>query len=154
MKTYLNSADKQNITILAAAAQFLDQAIESVSKLPKPVVTNMKHGRTWTWKAVNETLESLDEKTRRQIVNIIKDTNIGVITKKDSQAWKKAADTYIGGQEYVHRMAEITMESKCRGCDGTCRDQCPLYESYVHFDVPTYDDGHPYCPYAHAGVTA
>ena len=143
-----NSADKQALTLFAAAAGFLDQSLDGIRHIPAKAKADMRRAKSFAWRAVGQALQPLDEKTKKQLLNIVKDTTIGVVSKRQANEWKDATDMYVGGKEYVHRMAEITMEAKCRTCDGTCRNSCPLYESYVHFDVPTLDNQHPNCPYS------
>lgn len=145
---YLNSADKQALTMLAACAGFLEQSLEGIRHVPKAAQSDMKRAKSFAWKAVQATLEPLEEKVKRQLLNIIKDVDIGIVSKKDVQAWKQSTDMYVSGKEFVHRMAEITMAARCATCDGSCRDTCPLYESYVHFEVPEFDPNHRNCPYS------
>jgi hypothetical protein len=151
MDVYLNAAQKQSLVMLLACAQFLDRAVEkSADKLPKDVASSMRKARTWAQKAADTWLDVADMAARRAVVNIIRDLDIGVLTRAD-KAQLRELRQYLGGQEYAFRLAEMAMVQRCRGCDGSPRDGCDLYESLKHFDVPPWDETHERCEYAGAG---
>lgn len=147
---YLNAAQKYSLTMMLACGQFLDQALEQAQKMPKDIAADLKRGRSWVWRAATEWLKRYDERTHRAVLNIIKDCEIGIIAKQDKRQLEHL-ERYIGGREYAERLAEAAMQATCRTCDGACKDSCPLYEAYKHFDIPAWDEAHPHCEYAGAG---
>lgn len=157
MQRYFNKHQKTTITLLLACQQFLQQAVENgESYIPSEVLGDLKRSRSFAKRSMDSWLESLDDKTAKSIVNMIRDYEITIQT--NMQAAKDPArreqQAFLSGAEYVQRMAEASMEAKCASCDGSCRDACPLYESYVHFEVPEYDPNHALCPYAMKEVSA
>ncbi|MCY0870812.1 MAG: DUF5651 domain-containing protein [Firmicutes bacterium] len=151
MKNYLNSQQKKNLTVMFACAQFLQEIIEAGERyIPSSVQADLKRGRTFTQKAMDAWLAELDQKTARYVVNTIKDHEICVmptLSARTSELFREYQGM-LSGKEYMHRMAEITLDAKCKSCDGSCRDTCALLECYTHFEVPVFDETHPNCPYA------
>lgn len=146
---YLNAAQKQSLVMLLACAQFLGRAVEQADKLPKDVASSMRRARTWAQKAADAWLEVADVSARRAVVNVIRDLDIGVLTRAD-KAQLRELQQYLGRQEYAFRLAELAMAQRCRGCDGTPRESCGLYEALRHYDVPPWDETQP-CEYAGVG---
>jgi len=134
--------------MIAACAQFLDQAIESARRMDAKVLADMKRSRSFAWRTVDAALRPLDDRTKQQVLHLIHDIDIGIVSKRDTNEWKDAVARYGTGTEYVHTIAEAAMESRCRVCDGGCQNECPIYESFVHFQVPIYDATHPKCEYS------
>lgn len=152
---YLNANQKHALVKLYACSDFLAQAADKADKhMPKEALTALKHARTWSAKSWDKWLSQVDDKSSRGVVNMVRDFEVGIMTKRGASNDIKEMSAYLSGKEYVERMAEVTMEAKCSRCDGTVRDTCSLYESYVHFEVATFDDKHPNCPYAQLEVEA
>ncbi|MCL6453569.1 MAG: DUF5651 domain-containing protein [Alicyclobacillus sp.] len=149
-QTYLNAAQKRALVTLMACVSFLEE-IQNAVKLPKEVATNIKRGRTWAYKAATAWVDGIDAPTRRAVLNLAKDTEIGVVTRA-TRANTEAMERYVAGREYVEQMAELAMAHRCRECDGSIRDGCPLYESLKHYDIPPWDEEHPRCEYAGTGA--
>lgn len=151
-QTYLNSAQKVVLTKLFACYQFLDDLVTDSRALPDDVVPDLKRARTFAWRTAKSWLKRYDEKTHRSILNLIKDHEIGIMTRREAIKTRKEMDAMLSGKEYVERMTEVTWDAKCKTCDGSCQATCPLYESYRHFEVAEYDPSHPLCAYAGVGV--
>src|SRR5579875_3719989 len=147
---YLNGRDKQRIAFVAAAAQSLSEAVEQDTKLPTSIKADMKRAKTWAWRSVYATLDLIDEKSKRQVVNIIKDLEIGIVSKRDAEEYRKEQEMFFRAGEHAFRLAEYAMQARCSTCDGGCRSECPLFEALQHFDVPPWDESRA-CPYAGAG---
>lgn len=154
MKRYLNSQEKKTVSIASAIFNFYEQLLAHSKALPKEAVTELKHAKTRTIKAREIIKDKVDPATRRFMENLVRDQTIGILSAKDSKEFRAEELRYFGGSEHVATFAEVVMETKCKSCDGTCRDSCPFYEGLVHFQMPEWDENDPYCPYAHAGETA
>lgn len=151
--TYLNAQQKEALTMFLACAQFLEDAVKTANRVPTENLADLKRARTYAWKGATGWLKSLDEKTKKSILNIIKDVDIGIISRQQAQEWTKMTDTYIGGREYIYRYVENVLTTKCSKCDGSPGGECPIREAHKHFDIPAWDENHPRCEYAGAGVT-
>lgn len=155
MQISLNSRQKHALAKLFACQEYLEQSVEGADKhMPKPVLSELKHARTRAKKAWDLYIHSVDAKSAKGVVNLVKDFEIVVMNKRAVGDGVKEFEDMMSGKEYVYRMAEVAMSAKCQTCDGKCRDECPLYESFVHFDVPVYDENHTECPYSQLGVGA
>lgn len=136
---------------MLACSQFLEQSLErGEGFIPANVAADLKRGRTFTKRAMDEWLSEIDTKTAKGVVNMIKDYEISIQTNRQAanDPGKKMQAALNSGMEYIERFAEQAMAGNCANCDGACRDECPLYEGFVHFGIPTYDENHVNCPYA------
>lgn len=152
--TYLNANQKHALAKVFACYIFLSEAAEKAYKhMPKDVLTDLRHAKTRAYGAYDKWIRVIDDKSARGVVNVIRDMEIVIQTRKEASKEVKEMSAYISGKEYVERFAEITMDAKCKTCDGTIRDTCPLYEGYVHFQLEPYDPKHPNCPYSQVEVS-
>lgn len=102
---YTNARQKEALVMFLACAQFLEQGIETgIQGAPKECLGDLKRARTYSWKGAVAWLKTLDEKAQRSILNMIKDTNIAIVARKQARDSEIATKLLIGVEEIADLM--------------------------------------------------
>lgn len=153
-KPYMNAGSKQAYVVFQGAETAIRGILEVASKsMPRSVSGDIKRALFFLRRGRETWRDSVDQKSIDSVMRIAADSNLGLVNNRTKQLDKEMYEKYLFGKEHVTNAAEVTMEAKCRTCDGACRTECPLYEFYKHFDVAPWDPSHPHCEFAGAGVT-
>ena len=101
-----------------------------------------------------ESFKKLNRETYMLDIALVHRSDASVHYKRfyeQDRRMREIANEELGGDP-VSTMAEIVLLKVCKGCDGSPRPKCAAYEAMEALKIPEWDDSHPRCKYAGAGV--
>lgn len=146
MRTYLNSAQKNQVSFMAAMLAMLME-FDKNDTLSKPEKTAMKYIITYLTKLLRSIFNRLPE-TEKRVHNDLKDNRV-VLSPKISK---------LNEREYVDiddlcELLEMLVTEHCIGCKCADFTQCAVFKMHQRLQIDV-DGGEPEgaCPYGYAFV--
>jgi hypothetical protein len=160
-KSYMNREERSHFIFLIALIAKCNEIIEVMTKhnRSKTLLKFLRTGVTWIQKGLIEWGNSVDERTKDQLMRESERYTAALIFDKDALAHTrkiaeqdKAMRAQIAKEDpdIIYNMAELVLSTTCRKCDGKHRDTCWVFETFYRLSIPEWDDKQ-YCRYSGAG---
>lgn len=144
MVTYLNRRNKQNIMMVALLTGLLP-AIEESLKLDGYTRKNFRMAATWAKKGMDNILGSIELTQAKALIRAVKHNQLELVPD-----YSKFSETVLKeSTNAMNVIAEVAMESKCRGCTIEDVEGCELRKAMINFDIAVLKEecAEGECPY-------
>ncbi len=164
---YLNRQTRNHLIFLNAMLKKADQIIEEMAKHngDKLMIKFLRTGKTWTAKGMAVILKKVTPEIYKQVDRESYLLDVALIHRHNSELHykkfvkedadlRRKADEEVGG-DHSKTLAEGILTMACRGCNGDRRQSkrgCDYYTAMVGLSIEPWEENHPKCPYANAGV--